>query len=600
MTNPTKIKHRNVAGLLILLLCAFAGSSQTPYTVQYVVVDSLNPQKTAALQTGFASAAAAVGYVAKLPVALQGQGFVTASVDSVTYDSLRAVVQLFLGEKYQWAKLYTAPENEALLEAARWNPAAFSGTGVDFAAVQAGQERLLNYLEEHGHPFAKIYLDSVTINGAEVAALLKIDRGPAYKIDSLRVYGDAKVDAAFLQRYLGVMNGSLYNKKTLTSVDRRLSELTYLQTEKPSNLTMLGTGSVLNLYLKAKKSSQINVLVGFLPNSDQASDKKFLLTGEANILLRNALNAGETIGLNWQQLQKSSPRLNLLYEHPFVFHSPFGLRFHFDMLRRDTTYLNLNMTAGANYMVSARQSATVFLQRRQSIVNGFNTAYVLQTRRLPTDADVSSLNLGVTYEYNATNYRFNPRKGTEASLTTSAGTKRLRKNNAVMELKDPANPTFKFGSLYDTVKLKSYQFRITGTAARYFPLGKGSTFKTALNGGVFSSGSIFRNELFQIGGYKLLRGFDEESLFVAQYAVGTLEYRYLIGTNSFFFVFADGAWTRNPIEQIKNHGYFGTGLGMAFETGAGIFNLAWAVGKRDDAGLNLRQSKVHLGFVNYF
>jgi hypothetical protein len=46
--------------------------------------------------------------------------------------------------------------------------------------------------------------------------------------------------------------------------------------------------------------------------------------------------------------------------------------------------------------------------------------------------------------------------------------------------------------------------------------------------------------------------------------------------------------------------YFGTGLGLAFESKVGIFNLAWAVGKRSDAEFNLRQSKIHFGFLNFF
>jgi len=41
--------------------------------------------------------------------------------------------------------------------------------------------------------------------------------------------------------------------------------------------------------LRQKKSSQVNVLVGFLPNNDQLSTKKLLITGEANINLKNAL-----------------------------------------------------------------------------------------------------------------------------------------------------------------------------------------------------------------------------------------------------------------------------------------------------------------------
>ena len=97
----------------------------------------------------------------------------------------------------------------------------------------------------------------------------------------------------------------------------------------------------------------------------------------------------------------------------------------------------------------------------------------------------------------------------------------------------------------------------------------------------------------------MLRGFDEESQFVSQYVLPTVEYRYLIGLNSYFLSFVDGGWAKHPLEG-KNHTYIGTGAGLSFETKAGIFNIVWAIGKRDDSPMNLRQSKIHLGFVNYF
>jgi hemolysin activation/secretion protein len=74
-----------------------------------------------------------------------------------------------------------------------------------------------------------------------------------------------------------------------------------------------------------------------------------------------------------------------------------------------------------------------------------------------------------------------------------------------------------------------------------------------------------------------------------------------VGQNSFFYVLADGGWGRNNSQNINaRYTYFGTGVGLAFETKVGIFNLAWAVGTRNDTDLNLRQSKIHFGFVNYF
>ena len=473
---------------------------------------------------------------------------------------------------------------------------------MDFTQVQLWEERILNYLENNGHPFARVELDSLQLENEKVFALLRVNKGPLYKIDSIRIYGNAKISNSYLQRYLDIPNGSIYSKEKLLQINKKIRELNYVEEEFPSSLTRLGTGSVLNLYLKQKRSSQVNVLIGFLPNNDQLSTKKLLLTGEANINLKNALGSGETIGLNWQQIQVKSPRLNLIYQHPYIFNSPLGLDFAFDMFRKDSTFLNVNLQLGAQYILNTNQAGKLFIQRFQTIVNGVNKLFLLQNRKLPDEADVSSLNVGVDYEFNNTDYRLNPKKGNEFHIITSVGTKNLKKNNEILELKDPNDPAFDFGKLYDTVKLKTYQFRMKITGVKYFPLGKQrSTVKTALNAGIFQSGNIFRNELFQLGGYKLLRGFDEESQYLSQFAIATVEYHYLVGPNSFFYLLADGGWGRNNSQNNKvNYTYFGTGLGLAFETKAGIFNLAWAVGKRNDTPFNLRQSKIHFGFVNYF
>lgn len=428
-----------------------------------------------------------------------------------------------------------------------------------------------------------------------------MDQGPVYHIDSIHVVGNVKVSNLFLQKYLDIPAKSLYNRERLLKVTKKVRELSYVEETKASDLSLLATGSTLNVYLKPKRSSQVNVLLGFLPNNNQLTSKKLLVTGEANIRLHNALGQGEVIGLNWQQLQVKSPRLNLLYQHPYFLNSSIGLDFAFDMFRKDSTYLNVNMQLGGQYVLSGTQSGKVFIQRFQTIVNTIDTASILLNHHLPDVADVSSVNLGVDYEYNNTDYRLNPRKGNVLHIITSAGTKRIKKNSQVVELKDPNNPGYDFSTLYDTVKLKTYQFRVRATAEKYFQLAKQSTIKTAINAGIFQSGNIFRNELFQIGGYKLLRGFDEESQYLSHFAIGTVEYHYLIGLNSYFYVLADGGWGRSDIEQTKiDYTYLGTGLGLAFETKAGIFNMAWAVGKRSDTDFNLRQSKIHFGFVSYF
>lgn len=581
----------------------YSARSQNNYNLYVKAVDkdqSFIADKLG-LQTTFRSQTACIEYVNRLPGELRQKGYITASIDSLRFDSTSAKLVLFIGDAYKLVSLKPSGIDPEILESTGWRERDYINKPFDAGRLKEVEEIILDHLENNGYPFGKVYIDSISIENDKVSGLLKIHKGPLYKIDSIRVYGDVNVTKNFIHHYLQIYDGSFYNKTRLQNVSSRLAELPYLEEERSWTLTMLGTGSILNLYLRPKRSSQVNVLVGFLPNNDQLSSKKMLITGEANINLKNALGAGETIGLNWQQLQVKSPRLHLIYQHPYLFNSPVGLDFSFDMFRKDSTFLNVNLQLGVQYMLSASKSGKLFIQRFQTIVNQVNTQYILQFHELPPEADVSAFNLGVDYEYANTDYRFNPRKGNEFRIIGTAGTKKIKENGEILELKDPNDPSFDFGSLYDSMKLNSYQFRVNLIAAKYFPIGNRSTFKTAINGGVFQSENIFRNELFQIGGYKLLRGFDEESQYVSQYVVGTLEYRYLIGRNSFFYAFSDGAWGRNRSQNTDyDHTYFGTGLGMAFETKAGIFNLAVAAGKRDDLPFNLRQTKIHFGFVNYF
>ncbi|HEX9509967.1 MAG TPA: BamA/TamA family outer membrane protein [Puia sp.] len=588
--------------LLLLLLGNSKGFAQFTLHIIPVDKDSLFIQKKLGLATSFKTKDACTEYIYNISTLLQAKGFMTASVDSIHLDASNATVRLYVGAAYKWAYINTRKIEPALLTAVSWNEKNFSHRPLDFRLFQTRQQMLLDYLENNGYPFAKISLDSIVLKeDGELSAMLNIDKGPLYHIDSIRIYGTAKISNDFMQRYLNIPNGSIYRKEKLEAISKKILELPYVQELQSWNLTMLGTGSVINLYLKPKKSSQINALIGFLPSSDPTLGNKVLVTGEATINLKNALGNGESIGLNWQQLQPQSPRLNLLFQQPYLFNSPFGLSTSFDLYKQDSSYLNINLMLGVQYALSAHQTGTVFIRDMISNLLNVDTLQVIAAHALPNEADISSISLGVTYEFNNTNYRFNPRKGNEWQFMGSAGTKKIKQNPQILKLKDPSDTAFSFGSLYDTVKLSSYQFQLKLSGAHYFPLTRASTVKLGFSGGIYNSPNTYRNELFLIGGYKLLRGFDEESIPASQYAVGTLEYRYLVGLNSFLFTFVDAGWAKNNAPGYNlNSTFLGLGLGMAFETKAGIFNISYALGKRDNTNLNFHDAKIHLGYVSFF
>ncbi|MDQ2862824.1 MAG: BamA/TamA family outer membrane protein, partial [Bacteroidota bacterium] len=278
--------------------------------------------------------------------------------------------------------------------------------------------------------------------------------------------------------------------------------------------------------------------------------------------------------------------------------------FSFDLLKRDSSYLQLNGIFGLEYIISATQSGKIFYQAQRSYLlgGGLDTNNILLTKTLPPNIDVGSGNFGISYNFNNTNYNLNPRRGNDFEITGTAGIKKITKNNDIINLKDPANPAFDFNSLYDTIKLKSYRLRLMAAASHYMPMGKRSTLKTALHGGWYQSPQTFRNELFQIGGYQLLRGFDEESIYANQYAVFTAEYRYLVGINSYFFIFSDAGLTQTKFNGADySNNFISGGIGLQFETKFGLLNLSYAMGKRNDIKFDIRSaSKIHFGYINYF
>ena len=589
-------------GILLSVLNANAQATKNlPYQlhIQLVGKDSSFNLQALKLQTGFANKALCSTYINGLTASLSAKGYPTASVDSIFENENFTLVHLFLGKQYQWIKLTPDGIEKAAMDDSRFKEKDYAGKLLNIQQLLALQERVLNYYENNGYPFAEIFLDSITLNDDKMEALLRARKGPLYHIDSIRVLGKAKISKKFLAHYLEIANGSLYSRKKLEQVTKRMLELPYLKEEQPNDVTMLGSGSILNLYLLPKRSSQANFLIGFLPSAGQAG--KLQLTADVNLDLKNALNNGETILFKWQQLQPKSPRLNLGFQQPYIFNSNFGFDFLFDLFKKDSTFLQVNALAGLQYLLSANQTGKIFVQWQNSFLlgTGVDTNLVKATKKLPPNIDVKAVNVGLEYDWNKTDYRLNPRSGNELKITAAVGIKNIKRNTEILNLKDPA---FNYASLYDSVKTRSYQFRVKAVVAHFFPVGKQATVKTAFSGGIFISPSTFRNELFQIGGYKLLRGFSEESIYATQYAVVSAEYRYLLALNSFLFGFADAGWVKNKYQTVNlNNNFIGAGLGLAFETKFGLLNISYAAGKRNDVKLNLREaSKIHFGYINYF
>jgi outer membrane translocation and assembly module TamA len=584
------IMHQNIFG---------QKNNSTVFSLLVHYKDTSNKIESPSIKTTFTDLKALYDYANALPQMLVIKGYLVASIDSswLVADTLH--IQLYLGNKYNWIQLGTKNIDKEILYKIGYAEKDFTDKPFNIIDLEVLKERLIHIYENEGYPFAKVYLDSVKVINDKISAVLTLNKLVLYKIDSIRNYGKLKLNNKFLQRYLNIKNGSLYNSDKLQDVDRRLLELPYAESLSNSSLDMLGRSAVLNINVNNKKSSEASAIFGFLPSANNTG--KTQITGDVNLDLKNVFGAGEGLQLKYQALQPKSPRLNFGYDKPYIFNSAFGLGFSFDFFKKDSSFLQISAQTSLQLNLSKYQSGKILVQIQNTnlLQGGIDTNQIKSSKKLPEIIDVKAVNSGVNYEFRNTNYRFNPLKGNDINTTILIGVKNIVKNNDILSLKETG---FDFASLYTGTQLRSYQLRVKLSAAHYFPLSKSSTFKTALNGGFYISPVIFRNEVFQIGGYKLLRGFDEESIYATKYAVFTAEYRSLLSLNSYLFGFADFGATNAKYQTINSRNIFiSTGVGISYETKAGLLNVSFAMGKRDDVNFNIRQAvKIHFGYVNYF
>ena len=107
--------------------------------------------------------------------------------------------------------------------------------------------------------------------------------------------------------------------------------------------------------------------------------------------------------------------------------------------------------------------------------------------------------------------------------------------------------------------------------------------------------------MYRIGGYRLLRGFDEEAIYTPFYSIFTSEFRLLLSQNSYFNVFTDIGLVEDETKGAQSIDVpIGFGIGLALETRGGIFSLSYALGKNLDNKIEFRNGKIHFGFISLF
>lgn len=428
-----------------------------------------------------------------------------------------------------------------------------------------------------GHPFTEIKIQPMGFLDGEVRVKLNVKLFNARTIDGVKVEGYEKLSKGYIKHGLGLKKGKVYNEEELKKISEKMSFNPLIQ-EIRAPQTLFNTDSTsIYLYVKKVKSNVFDGVLGFGNNQEG----KFQLNGNVKIELNNNFNGLEKIRLNWIAAPDKSSTLDLDVRVPYLFRSPIGTQTNFTMYRKDSVFVNTKIEERLFYQLTTQSNIGLNLSYE-------NSNFVLDDHpelSLIYD-DFSKTGYGVSYEL--LQPISNPLLEGKTGIY-GIGKALTRKN------KDFDSQT----QIYTETKTNQYELGIR--AFHLFRIDPKHYVKLQVEGfGLFGNDEFYsENELYRIGGFGSIRGFNEESISASSYGITSLEYRFVPNDGFYVAAFGDYGFLENKPANI-NENLLGVGLGISFLTQLGVFNLSYAVGRQSDTGFDFRNSKIHFGILTRF
>ncbi len=460
---------------------------------------------------------------------------------------------------------------------------------LDLEDIKLRMEGNLRAFQNRGYPFARF--DSLQIGYLErndtVLSQIRyqFDAGKLVLIDSVLVEGDIREKESFVKGIVGLYTGMAFDQSAIDATPRILNNSIYFKNVKPVEIKFLDEETAtLKIEVEPRKSGKFDFLLGILPPRDETARIEFTALADFQ-LVSPLFRAGETIEFRYDKLIGSSQKLHLKYAQPYLFSSPLNIEAEFDLLKQDTTFLTRYFRLASAYAFSPQLAVRVYLKSKTSSLISTNHYDTLSP---PPVLDAKDQTYGIGFAFNNLDYRFNPRKGWDIHADFGIGRKRVIDNPTLDD------------RIYDGLILRLPKREFEFSIDWYRSLSKRLVLRLGNRTYWLDQEQYFENDLLQIGGSRTIRGFDENQFFTNFFSQVTVESRFLLEQNSYLFVFSDYAYLENRAERNDILRPWGIGLGLTYETRAGMVSVTYAVGQVAEFPFQPSRGRIHLGLLNQF
>ncbi|MBT5420629.1 MAG: BamA/TamA family outer membrane protein [Candidatus Cloacimonetes bacterium] len=422
----------------------------------------------------------------------------------------------------------------------------------DFTLTElaASINTLVEYYAYNGFLFAEVELDSLIIGIEDLTAFINIDEGRFCKFTEYVFKGNKTTRDEILVRISRLGRMKNISPAILQQAANNIQQKKYI---KNCNLIPLDHNKLL-FDIEEDRMSLISGILGY-DNSKEGNSK---ITGWVNLEFMNLYGTDRSLAVNWQNLSADVSSIELKYHESGISRYPVNADLLIYRQEVDSTYIRSKFESEFYYF---------------DLYNKYGLFYgkedIFPGSKILNPIERSSFNkLGILWDMAILDNILNPSSGIETYL--------------------------KYFYIFNTVdgdNLTKQAVEIRW--AKYFNLGNQFVLEFDVNANVIEKKKLTEFEVYELGGAKSLRGFNENTFSGFRIGWSDIELRYLFGRNSRLFAFGAYGYVEN--KQYKYNDLFSFGFGLRTQTKIGILGIDYGLGIQNREMRNPLDGIIHIG-----
>jgi len=437
-----------------------------------------------------------------------------------------------------------------------------SHQSIEFNTLEFTLKKYTQVLDKKGLGTSNVALVKHQIKSDTLFCALQITLEKSRVLNQIVIVSEQKLPESIIQRSTKQYINRAYSEELTEEISNTVSDLDFVTTYKAPETLFTETNTSVYLYLNKRKTNSFDGFGGFYTDKEN----KINLTGQLNLELNNAFNAGESLLLNWQSNADKQTQLDLAGSFIYLFKSPVNLDANLNIQKQDTVFQNTKFNLKVGYSISYHQKIQLGYQSNTSATNS---------------------NLLTVQNYTGYFYSLN------YSL--------IKKRNNLLAFPINYQISVQLGTGKRTSEIETaiQQELIEIDLSKNFKIDNANYFYIRWQYHSLFSSDYFTNELFRFGGSQSLRGFQENSLFANQYHLINTEYRLVLHPSFYLNTIFDYAVQNYKLMQ-QNNKLYSFGFGFGFLTKSNHFKLSFANGKQPNTPLSFDNTMIHISFKTIF